>query len=520
MAALVTDQFRLLNVNNFVESVENSNNSYYIFTSLPNPSLAVGFGRTSDWNTNTVGTPSPIDNFNYSNHVFDTMLFGKKITAANIRRIIRKVEWKQGTVYEKYRHDYSVNNLSPVTSSSRLYDARYYVLNSDFRVYVCIDNGSSPNNRIGNASQDEPKFTDLEPTRPGESGDGYIWKYLFTVNPSDIIKFDSTEYITLPVDWLTSTDPQIQAVRENGDSDINENQLKHISVEAQGFGYGLGLNLEVDILGDGVGGKAVVSTDSSGRITNAQVSAGGNGYSYGIVDLGPIQSGSLTEFANLVPIIPPSRGHGYDLYKELGAERVLLYARFDDSTKNYPVDSAYAQVGILKNPTSIGSTTLFTENDYSATGAIKLTNITGQLAVGDVIKQTVGTTTAFGYVASFDEEVNVVKYIQDRTFYFNKTTGNQKDYIGITSEATVVDFESSAESIVSTGGFSASVDQNFTGVTTTTATSTINLGVNFTNGIAESQINKRSGEIIYLDNRPTVNRNPRQKEDVKVILEF
>ena len=83
---------------------------------------------------------------------------------------------------------------------------------------------------------------------------------MFTVNPSDIIKFDSTEYITLPVDWLTSTDPQIQAVRENGDSDINENQLKHISIESQGFGYGLGLNLEVDILGDGTGGKAVVST--------------------------------------------------------------------------------------------------------------------------------------------------------------------------------------------------------------------------------------------------------------------
>jgi hypothetical protein len=520
MAAIVTDQFRILNVNNFVESVENPNNSYYIFASLPNPTLSVGFGRTSDWNTNTSGPPSPIDNFNYSNHVYDTMLFGKKITSANVRRIIRRVDWTQGTVYEKYRHDYSINNLSPVTGSSRLYDARYYVMNSDFRVYICIDNGISPSNPTGNASQDEPTFTDLEPTRAGESGDGYLWKYLFTVSPSDIIKFDSTEYITLPTNWDTSNDPQIKVVRDNGNSDINENQLKSIFIESAGFGYGLGLDVEVNILGDGEGGKAVVSTDSSGRITDAQVSSGGKGYSFGIVDLGPIQSGSLTEFSKLIPIIPPAKGHGFDIYKELGAEKVLLYARFDDTTKNFPVDTQFAQIGIVKNPTSFGSTAVFTENTFSSVGAIKVVSPSGTLAVGDQIKQVVGASTATGYVVSFDEETNVIKYIQDRSLYFNKTTGDQRDYIGITSEASVIDFVSSANAITSDGGFSASVDTTFSGITTTTLDATINLGVNFTNGLANSQINKRSGEIIYVDNRPTIVRNTRQKEDIKVVLEF
>lgn len=520
MAAIVTDQFRILNVNNFIESVEDPNNSYYIFASLPNPTLTVGYGRTFDWNTNTVGPPSPIDNFNYSNHVYDTMLFGRKITAANIRRVIRRVDWQQGNVYERYRHDYSINRLSPTTGATRLYDARYYVMNSDFRVYICIENGSTPSNPAGNASQDEPTFTDLEPTKAGESGDGYVWKYLFTVSPSDIIKFDSTEYITLPPNWDSSTDPQIESVRNNGNSDINQNQLKSVSIERSGFGYGLGLDVELDILGDGTGGKVVVSTDSSGRITNAQISAGGKGYSYAIIDLGPVQSGSLTEFAELIPIIPPSKGHGYDLYKELGAEKVLAYARFDDSTKNFPTDTQFAQVGILKNPTSFGSTETFTSNDFSATGAIKVTNVSGELVVGDTIKQIVGTTTAIGYVASFDEETNVIKYIQDRSLYFNKTTGTQRDYIGITSESRYVNFESSAESITSDGGFSASVDTGFSGITTVTVDATINLGVNFANGIANPQINKRSGEIIYLDNRPTIARNSRQKEDIKVVLEF
>lgn len=520
MASIVTDQFRILNVNNFIESVKNTNNSYYIFTSLPNPSLTVGFGRTSDWNTNSSGPPSPVDNFNYAGHVYDTMLFGRKITSSNIRRIIRRVDWSQGTIYEKYRHDYSVSNLSPVTGASRLYDARYFVMNSEYRVYICIDNGATYSNKTGNASQDEPRFTDLEPTRAGESGDGYVWKYLFTINPADIIKFDSTEYITLPADWETSTDSQIQAIRDNGNSDINENQIKTISIERSGFGYGLGLDVEVDILGDGTGGKAIVSTDSSGRITNAQVSAGGKGYSYGIVDLGPLQSGSISEFAQLVPIIPPSKGHGYDLYKELGAEKVLLYGRFDDSTNNFPTDTQFAQVGIVKNPTSLGSTSIYTDNDFSIVDAAKLSNVTGTLTVGDQIKQVVGTTTATGYVVSFDEQTNVVKYIQDRSLYFNKTLGTQVDYIGISSEAKVVKIESSSEAVNSTGGFSASIDTDFSGITTVINDRTINLGVNFTDGIAQAQINKRSGEIIYLDNRPTVARNARQKEDIKVVLEF
>ena len=48
----------------------------------------------------------------------------------------------------------------------------------------------------------------------------------------------------------------------------------------------------------------------------------------------------------------------------------------------------------------------------------------------------------------------------------------------------------------------------------------INLGVQFTRGLAEPEINKTSGDVIYLDNRPLVTRDARQKEDIKIILEF
>ena len=61
MSAIITDQFRILNANNFVESVENTNNSYYVFIGLPNPigtNTLVGYIRSTNWNTDT---PAPTE---------------------------------------------------------------------------------------------------------------------------------------------------------------------------------------------------------------------------------------------------------------------------------------------------------------------------------------------------------------------------------------------------------------------------------------------------------------------------
>jgi hypothetical protein len=517
MAAIVTDQFRILNATNFIDSVSDINNSYYVFVGLSNPT-AVGFGRTADWNTNV---PNPVDSFDNVNHVYDNMMYGKKITASNVRRLIRRIDWIRGTRYEIYRHDYSISSPSPITQSSRLYDANYYVMNSDFRVYICIDNGSSGINTVGNASQDEPTFTDLEPSKAGESGDGYLWKYLFTVSPSDIIKFDSTEYIAVPNNWDNSTDSQIQAIRENGDSSVNENQIKKVYIERQGDNYASGLGQEVNILGDGTGGRVVLDV-IGGKITNAVVSSGGKGYTYGIVDLGPLNSNiAPSRAAKLVPIIPPSKGHGYDLYKELGTDKVLVYARFDDSTKDFPSDTKFSQIGLIKNPTSIGSTNVFAQNQFSSSYAIKFSSTNGSLSVGDIIRQPVSGGVAIGYVASYDLETKVVKYTRDRSLYFNNSSLDQTDYVGISTNGKVLNFESSATLVTSVGGFSGAVDIGFSGITTNpTGSKVVNLGVEFTNGIGSPEINKTSGDIVYLDNRPIISRNPRQKEDVKIILEF
>ena len=99
--------------------------------------LDLGYG-TTDWNSNT---PAPKDSFREYNDVYDTMIAMKKLNSGDVKRMVRKYTWTAGTVYEMFKGTYTRDSLSPQTSSTNLYDAKYYVVNSQFKVYVCINNG-------------------------------------------------------------------------------------------------------------------------------------------------------------------------------------------------------------------------------------------------------------------------------------------------------------------------------------------------------------------------------------------
>ncbi|MBK54259.1 MAG: hypothetical protein CMG58_06645, partial [Candidatus Marinimicrobia bacterium] len=269
---------------------------------------------------------------------------------------------------------------------------------------------------------------------------------------------------------------------------------------------------------DGTGGKVVVDV-ISGKITNAIVSSGGKGYTYGLVDLGSINANASTK-AKLIPIIPPSKGHGHNAYEELGTDRVLVYARFGGDNKDFPLDTKFAQVQLVKNPTSIGTTSIYFGDSFSSLNAFKFSTTSGNPTIGEKITQTLGSgLKAVGYVASYDAETKVMKYIQDRSLYFGNST-DQTDYVGISTQGQVLAFESSTNQISAPSGFSGSIETTFSLGITTVGSKNVGLGVTFTNGLATPEINKGSGDIIYIDNRATITRNSRQKEDVKIILEF
>ena len=130
-----------------------------------------------------------------------------------------------------------------------------------------------------------------------------------------------------------------------------------------------------DILGDGTGGQVSVTVDKNGKITDAVVTSGGQGYTYGIVDLTPVQNTSSindVDRAKLIPIIPPSRGHGFDLYTELGADKILIYSRFDDSTQSFPTSTKILSSWNFKNPEKVSDSTIFDGINFSSAFAAKI----------------------------------------------------------------------------------------------------------------------------------------------------
>ena len=71
MAAIITDQIRILNAKSFVSDVNSSDNSYYSFIGLPNPTE-----YQIDWDNNP---PAPKDSFDDENSYWDTMVGLKKL---------------------------------------------------------------------------------------------------------------------------------------------------------------------------------------------------------------------------------------------------------------------------------------------------------------------------------------------------------------------------------------------------------------------------------------------------------
>jgi len=517
MAAIITDQLRILNAKSFVSVAKSTENSFYAFVGLPNAT-----DYDSNWDTTP---PSPKDSFNEENDYWDTMIALKKINSGDVKQVVKKNVWTSGTTYDMYRHDISRTNTSKASGATSLYSANYFVVNEDYKVYICLQNGTNPENPNGRPSLDEPTFTDLEPRAAGSSGDGYLWKYLYTIKPSDIVKFDSTNFMPVPDNWETSTDNA--AVRDNA---ATSGQLKIITVTSRGVGLGTANRTytRVPIKGDGSGAEATIVINNNSQVDSITISRGGTGYSYGSVDLvaGGVPTGTTRPSFDV--IIPPQGGHGADIYKELGATNVLVYSRIENDNENpdFITGNQIARIGIIENPDSFGSTALLTLDKASAVYALKLSGIgysTATFTADSRITQTIGTgETAVGRVVSYDQNTGVLKYWQDRTLVGFNTDGSQNNsptYGFTLNRFTASPAVGGSVNIIG-GSVTLGIDTSFTGVTTTINSRTYNLGQSFNNGISNPEVRKYSGNIIYVDNRPSITRSLNQKEDIKVILQF
>ena len=224
-------------------------------------------------------------------------------------------------------------------------------------------------------------------------------------------------------------------------------------------------------------------------------------------------------------VIPPPGGHGSDIYEELGTRKVMIYSRLENDNANpdFITGNEFARIGVVKDPLVYGSTSRLISDKASAVYALKVT--ADQLNLidfqeDDVITQNIGVgSTAIGRVVSWDSNTGVLKYWQDSKVATSSTVGTAPLY-GYKLLRFQNTLTNGGSFNIAGGTGTVAIDTSFSGISTVLNNRTYFLGQTFDKGTSTPEVKPQSGQIIYVDNRPSVLRSSNQKEDIKIVLEF
>ena len=288
MAAIITEKFRTHNAKQFIEDFSESGQSNYIF-----------IGRSHAW-TDDTSPPAPANSQSEEIGAYEDMIALKKVSSTDISHGLVRYDWTSGTKYDEYRDNYSASNTTNVTGVSNFFDGRGYVITDEFKVYKCLKTGMSGGSTV--ASTVKP--TSVDTANPQVTGDGYMWKFMYSVVASDVIKFVTNDFI--PVKSIgaksavagsgtnggfgsTATDDgSAQWDVENAAVD---GAIYHYVVTAAGSGYSDGssgsFTVDVAVEGDGSGAVATL-TFASGSLSSVafkDTSSYGSGYKLSLIHI-------------------------------------------------------------------------------------------------------------------------------------------------------------------------------------------------------------------------------------------
>ena len=485
MAAIITNKFRINNAEQFVESFsETAATTYYLF-----------IGRAHSWATDAdvqgnsinegtdASPPTPNDDVTSEFYNYDDMLGAKLITSSDVSHCIPRRNWTTGTTYDMYEHNISSSNAAN-SGATNLFDSTFVVMNSSYAVYKVIENDGATASTVEPTSTSNSIF---------ETSDGYRWKYMYSLTSAETLNFMSTDFIHV------STDSTVSAAAVDG-------ALDTILVVAGGSSYNTSSGSTISaipIRGDGSSGVASV-TISSGAIATATVTTAGTGYTFAYIRdadiIAATNAGGSGSGSNLNVIIPPKGGHGKDAVKELGGFFVMLNKSLVgiEGTSDIGVANDFRRIGLLRDPTNFGTTTVATATTRRQIFATIFSSVSGTFTADEEINQ--ASTGAVGKVVEFDSTNNILYFYQTRF-----------PDCGIDSNANLTAF--SGANAITGQSSSASATPNTSDSTTTN-------GVSFSSGYSNPELAYDSGDIIYVEERSPITRASDQTENVKLIIEF
>jgi hypothetical protein len=488
MPAIITNKFRIHNSEQFYESFsEASPNVYYLGIGRPQAFATSTRGDTRTVNEGTDTSPlTPADSVQDEFYVFDDLLAAKKIAGSDVSYVIPRRNWTTSTVYDYYRPDYgnritgTTSTLTSNSGASNLFDSTFYVISSSYNVYKCLDNNSNA------ASTVEPTGTS---TSVLTTGDGYKWKYMYTLSASQQVNFLSTDFMAV------STNSTVSAAAVDG-------AVRIVKIKSAGTGGTNGTFTSIPVRGNGSSGTVTV-TVSGGTVTAVTVTNVGSGYTFGYIRNADIVSAGATGLtgSELDVMIEPKGGHGYDAVKELGGYYVMLNVNFEgaetSNSGDFTTANDFRRVVLIRDPKSGGSAASATTLRGIKAVRFAASPAPGTFQVDEKITQ--ATTGAVGKVVEWDATNRILYYIQTR--FSNEgidSNGNKTAFSG-----TYVITGSTSSATGTPNGTTETVDS-----------------VIFTSGYAGSEIDANTGDVIYIENRSPITRASDQTENVKLIIEF
>jgi len=379
----------------FVAGSNNPLQSIYCFLSWIDP-----------WSDDN-NPPLPTEDQQYIKNAFKNMFVAKQLTSSNIIPVIRRIDWTTGTVYDYYQDNV---DMFAVDSNNFLLKS-FYIKNRYDQVFKCLWNNN------GGQSTIEPFF------QPGTYNtnnvftgtDGYKWKYIYTIDVGNKIKF--MDSVWMPVSVGVNTPNPISSTAGIGSIDA-------INVITSGSNYDpINAPISIVITGDGSGASAnVVVTGNT--ITDVTIGNPGSNYSYANVTF--VTSGTqVGSGAVAIAPVSPIGGHGYDPMSELGCNHTMFAVEFNgtetiNGVDYVPIDIDYRQVGLLINPMAIDTFPNFANNAiYDLTTQFTVASGFGVYTSDEIVIQkdvnasspTFGQTVFTGTVLSFNTSTNVLKLI-------------------------------------------------------------------------------------------------------------
>lgn len=477
--------------------------------------------------------PAIVDTVFEEKATWDNMYAAKKITGGDIELVIPKITWTANNKYIQFDDTTDANTLVQANTTRGVQPM--YTITSARNVYKCMSNNTSTTANTY-PSTIEPTGDYTSSNGNISTADGYLWKYMYNVKPSN--KFLTTNWMPVP----TSTSQLDYGVNSTG---VVDGELTTVTMLNSGSGYvdsivtasafvsgctrltlanttnisanmsvsGTGIftgatisevtvanntilmstgatanggasgnnitiSTRVSIDGDGVGALAT-PTLTGNAITKITVTTIGTGYT--TANAAIYGSATVANTATARVIIGPKYGHAYNPADELMAGNVMSTIRLGeiDSTEGglISANTSFRQVGLLINP-----------HKYSNTSPVSHTT------ANSVIKQAETLTVIAGATYNLNEYV-----------YQGNSAGDASYFGYINYQATNELWLTKVKGTLTIGlplyGASSG--------TSRTVISSVN-----------PEFEPYSGDIVYTENAVKTDRTEGQAENIKLVIRF